>query len=88
MLYAKIRIDEEVFNAREKSVPLEMIFRTNTGSDIIYAPKSKIIVLGEEDRPEWQTNRFFHILVPCWVFWNKGLNPCQIACGYIDTVKR
>ena len=81
MQYARIEVRKEVFEARDKSVQLESIFGD------VYAPKSKIIVEGERT-PELATNTFIQILVPCWVFWNKNLNPCQLATGFIEQINR
>lgn len=81
MQYARIEVEESVFNAREKSVALE----TNFGT--VYAPKSKIIIEGER-KPHLATNKFIQCLVPCWVFWNKCLNPCQLTTGFIEQINR
>ena len=87
MKYARIDVQKEVFEAREKSVPLEMIFRGINGNNILYAPKSRIIVEGEY-KPHRATNTFVRMLVPCWVFASKGLNPSQVATGFIECVDR
>ena len=79
MQYARIEVRKEVFEAREKSVQLETIF------GVVYAPKSKIIVESERT-PELATNSFIQILVPCWVFWNKNLNPRQLTAGFIEQI--
>lgn len=81
MDYARVEVDKRVFDAREKSVALETIFGT------VYAPKSKIIVEGER-RPYLATNTFVQMLVPCWVFWNRDLNPCQLTTGFIEQIKK
>jgi len=73
--YAIIEIAKDVYAAREKSVELVTIF----GS--VYAPKSKIIVEGE-------TANNLTILVPCWIFWNKELNPCHMVKGFIEQIKK
>lgn len=89
MRYERIIIDKAIFEAREKSVPLEMLFRGNDGRGIVYAPKSKIIIEGEEERAKYQSNTFLKILVPTWVFTSKGLNACQITNGiYVEYVNR
>jgi hypothetical protein len=87
MKYARIDVQKEVFEAREKSVPLEMIFGGIDGCNIMYAPKSRIIVECEY-KPHRATNTFIRMLVPCWVFSSKGLNPSQVATGYIECVDR
>lgn len=81
MDYARVEVDKRVFEAREKSVALETIYGT------VYAPKSKIIVEGER-KPHMATNTFVQMLVPCWVFWNKDLNPCQLTTGFIEQIKK
>lgn len=87
MKYARIDIQKEVFDARGKSVPLEMVFRGVNGSDILYAPKSKIIV-EDEYKPRRATNIFVRMLVPCWIFNSKGFNPSQVATGFIECVDK
>lgn len=72
--YARIEVAKETFAAREKSVKLDTIF----GS--VYAPKSKISI-------ERETEDNLIIVVPCWVFWNKELNPCQMVSGFLGQVK-
>lgn len=79
--FARIEVDKRVYEAREKSVALETIYGT------VYAPKSKIIVEGER-KPEMATNTFVQILVPCWVFWNKDLNPIHLTTGFIEQITR
>ena len=81
MDYARIEVDKRVFDAREKSVALETVFGT------VYAPKSKIIV-ERERKPHLATNIFVQMLVPCWVFWNKDLNPCQLTTGFIEQIRK
>jgi len=79
MQYARIEVEKRVFDAREKSVELETLFGK------VYAPKSKIIVEGER-KPAMATNTFVQMLVPCWVFWNKDLNPTQLLTGFIEQI--
>ena len=79
MVYARIEVDKRVYEAREKSVPLETIFGT------VYAPKSKIIVECER-KPHMATNTMVQMLVPLWVFRNKDLNPCQLTTGFIEQI--
>ena len=81
MQYARIEVEKSIFDAREKSVALETIY------GMVYAPKSKIIVEGER-KPHMATNTFVQILVPCWVFWNKDLNPCQLTTGFIEQIRK
>ena len=81
MRYARIEIEERVYNSRLRSVPLVTIFGT------VYAPNSKIIVEGKR-KPERSTSTFLQVLVPCWVFWNKCLNPCQLETGFIEQIER
>lgn len=86
MKYARIYITEDHFNAKERSVYLETIFGN------VYAPKSKIVV--ENVNGDIQTpvgidkTHLMTVLVPCWVFWNKGLNPVQLVHGYIELIDR
>lgn len=87
MKYARIDIQKEVFEAREKSVPLEMVFRGVNGSDILYAPKSRIIV-EDEYKPNRATNKFVRMLIPFYIFTNKGFNPSQVATGFIECVDK
>lgn len=81
MRYVRVEVEKGVYEAREKSVCLDTIFGP------VYAPKSRCIVEGER-QPEKATNTFVQMLVPCWVFWNKGLNPCQLVTGYIEQVNQ
>lgn len=81
MQYARIEVEESIYDAREKSVALETKFGT------VYAPKSKIIVEGER-KPHLASNKFVQCLVPCWVFWNKDLNPCQLTTGFIEQIRK
>ncbi len=81
MRYARIKVEKSIYEAREKSVELETFHGT------VFAPKSKIIVEGER-KPCLASNTFVQILVPCWVFWNKDLNPCQLTTGYIEQINR
>ena len=80
MQYARIEIDKQCFDAREKSVALETIFGT------VYAPKSKIIVVRER-KPDMATNIMVEMLVPVWVFRAKDLNPCQMTTGFIEQIR-
>lgn len=86
MMYAKIDVLEEVYNAREKSVPLQMIFKGTNCESILYAPKSRIKVI-DSYIPPMATNKFITILVPMWIFTKNGFNPCQVATGFRETVK-
>ncbi len=72
--YARIEITKEAYETREKSVKLDTIF----GS--IYAPKSRTTI-------ERETDGNLIIVVPCWVFWNKELNPCQMISGFLGQIK-
>ena len=78
--YAVIDIDEAKLYERENSIELITIF----GS--VYAPKSKVLV--QEIRSTFKAvSNGEHtgtatVIVPSWVFTNKGLNPCQMVKGY------
>lgn len=78
--YAVIDIDEAKLYEREKSIELVTIFGT------VYAPKSKVIVQEVHSTFEAVKNNEHsgtaRIIVPSWVFTNKGLNPCQMVKGY------
>ena len=80
MQYARIEVDKRVFEAREKSVALDGAYGT------VYAPKSRIIVEGER-KADMSTNTMVQMLVPCWVFWNKTMNPIYIT-GYIEQINK
>ena len=71
--YARIEISKADYEAREKSVKLDTIF----GS--VYAPKSKTSI-------ESDMGNNLIIVVPCWVFWNKELNPCQMTSGFLGQI--
>ena len=58
-----------VFEAKEKSVPLNGIFGT------IYAPKSKLVEVEEISVGAKEPHISF--LVPYWVFHKNDCNPCQ-----------
>lgn len=73
--YARIEIAKEVYFAREKSVKLSTIFGD------VYAPKPKVTV-------ERESVNSLVVLIPCSIFWNKDLNPCQMVRGYIEQVKQ
>lgn len=79
MQYARFEIPKSIFDARESSVHLDGHFGD------VYAPKSKIIVEGER-KPHMASNTFVQFLVPCWVFWNKTLNPVTFD-GFIEQVR-
>ena len=74
MQYARVIVEKKAFEMRKKSVLLETIFGN------VYAPMSKVAVEGVGK--QWA-----QILVPCWVFWNKGLNPCQLVNGFVEQVE-
>lgn len=84
MKYARIRVTEDHYNSREKSLYLETIFGN------VYAPKSKIIVEnieGDKETPVGiDKTHLMTILVPCWVFWNANLNPVQLEHGFVEIV--
>lgn len=69
MLYARMETSKTVFEAREKSVPLNGMFGT------VYAPKSKLIEVEEVSVGAKEPHISF--LVPYWVFWKNDCNPCQ-----------
>lgn len=84
--YARIRINEEDFNRREKSIELDCIFGK------VFAPKSKIIIEHIQEDIVYEgigtdVSHQMTILVPCWVFWKNQMNPCQLCTGYVEQIK-
>ena len=73
--YARIAIKAADYNKREKSVEI----RTDYGS--IFAPKSQCIIECANEPMTYEEPRMI-LLVPDWVFWNKGTNAVY-AHGYV-----
>ena len=86
MTYARIEVDKDVFEKREKSVAI--VVAKKYGNDVVvYAPKSRIIVESEREVPMTVNQVKVQILVPCWVFTKNFCYPTE-AYGYITQIER
>ena len=77
MLYARMNVSKNIFDAREKSVGLDGMYGT------LYAPKSKMKDIVEVDSGAIIPHIEF--LVPLWVFYKNDMKPCQFD-EYVETV--
>lgn len=87
MMYARLEIEKNQFELREKSVPVCVLARYSNHDDtLIYAPKSKIIV-EEEYNDDICTSKMIRILVPTWVFRKSGVYASD-ACGFVEIIEK
>lgn len=93
MKYARIEITKKRWEMREKSVPIVIFSQyRNVDDDLVYAPKSRIIVEKEwTEKMGGVENEFIcpkvQILVPAWVFVKNGVNAWN-ADTFIEFVEK